>query len=280
MTVAALSHAVLPRRRRVSVLAAVHPLTGGASHHNGAMVSALRSTGDVDLMSWRRMYPPLVGGRQERDEASRPPRVETPSLLLDWHAPRTWRLAVARMRAFGSEALVIPWIHPVSPPPYRWLLRNAPVGVRRVVICHNVVPHEGFRGALLLTRAVLRHADLLVTHAPHQRNELAALGLGRIALVEGSLPTPDADDLAMPPSRAAIAAERLRCGNPSLLLLAFGAVRPYKGIDLALEALARVDPALSVRLIVAGRFWSAPSRSENRSASYGSRTASTFATDT
>ena len=32
--------------------------------------------------------------------------------------------------------------------------------------------------------------------------------------------------LATTPSRAAVAAERLRSGNPSLLLLAFGAVRP------------------------------------------------------
>ena len=53
----------------------------------------------------------------------------------------------------------------------------------------------------------------------------------------------------------AVAAERARQGDPDLALLAFGAVRPYKGTDLALDALALVDPALRVRLTVAGRFW-------------------------
>ena len=52
-----------------------------------------------------------------------------------------------------------------------------------------------------------------------------------------------------------MAAERVRQGNPDLSLLAFGAIRPYKGIDLALEALARVRPDLHVRLTVAGVFW-------------------------
>jgi glycosyltransferase involved in cell wall biosynthesis len=38
-------------------------------------------------------------------------------------------------------------------------------------------------------------------------------------------------------------------------LLCYGAVRPYKGVDLALDALARVDPGLRIKLVVAGRFW-------------------------
>ncbi len=50
---------------------------------------------------------------------------------------------------------------------------------------------------------------------------------------------------------------RARAGkaNPDLLLLTFGSIRPYKGVDIALDALARVDPSLRVRLVVAGRSW-------------------------
>jgi D-inositol-3-phosphate glycosyltransferase len=239
----------------LTVIAAVHPLTGGAAPFNGAMVQGLRRLGPVDLVSWRRLYPPLLHRGQAIDAVSRPPDAPDAAFLLDWADPRTWRRALARVTDFGARALVVPWLHPVMAPPYRALLRHAPRGVTRVVVCHNVVPHERVPAGAALTRAVLRHADLLVTHAPHQRGELTRMGLGDTPVVEAFHPRFEASALARTPSAAAVAAERRRQGNPDLSLLAFGAVRPYKGVDLALEALVHVDPWLRVRLVVAGRFW-------------------------
>lgn len=239
----------------LSVIAATHPLAVGAAPFNAAMVGAMRARGPVDLISWRRMYPPGLYRGAEHDRGSRPPRVEPAAFMLDWHDPRTWRRALARVRGFAPRAMVLPWLHPVMAPPTRHLLRAAPRGVARVVVCHNVRPHEGLPLAGPLTRSVLRHADLLVTHAPQQREELRALGLGAIPVLEAFHPRFAAEDLATRPTAAAVAAERARGGPWDLRLLLFGAVRPYKGADLALEALRRVDPALRVRLVVAGRFW-------------------------
>ena len=236
------------------MIAAVHPLTGVAAQFNAAMMAALRERGPVDLISWRRMYPPFVYRGLDRDDRSSPPGQVAADFVLDWHDPRTWRAALRRFDAFGTEALVLPWLHPVSAPPYRWLLRHAR-NMRRVVVCHNVLPHERLPGAAWLTRSTLRRADLLVTHAPQQADELRALGLGSIAVLPAFHPRFVAEDLAPPAADAAVAAERRRLGNPGLLLLFFGAVRPYKGLDLALQALAQVDRSLDARLVVAGRFW-------------------------
>jgi glycosyltransferase involved in cell wall biosynthesis len=140
-------------------------------------------------------------------------------------------------------------------PPYRYLLRHVPRSTTRVVICHNVAPHESAPASRWLTKATLGHADLLVTHAPHQRAELASLGLASTSVLEAFHPRFSAAELAPEPSAADRAAERARHGDPDLLLLTFGSIRPYKGVDIALDALARVDPNLRVRLVVAGRFW-------------------------
>jgi glycosyltransferase involved in cell wall biosynthesis len=244
---------------RLGVIAAVHPLTGGAAQFNTAMVAALRERGPVELLSWRRLYPPFLYRGQERDERSSPPRREPADFVLDWHDPRTWRQAVHRLEQFGADALVLPWLHPVSAPPYRWLLRHAG-GMRRVVVCHNVLPHEHVPAANWLTRSTLRHADLLVTHAPQQVDELRSIGLGAIPVLPAFHPRFVADELAPAPGPTAVAAERRRLGDPGLLLLFFGAVRPYKGLDLALEALAQVDRTLDARLVVAGRFWEGRNR--------------------
>src|SRR6516164_8401693 len=81
----------------LGVIAAVHPLTGGAAQFNTAMVAALRVDGPVELLSWRRMYPPLVYRGQDRDDRSSPPQQERADFVLDWHDPRTWRDALRRL---------------------------------------------------------------------------------------------------------------------------------------------------------------------------------------
>jgi len=248
-----------PDRLRLSVIAPTYPLTVGAAQFNGAMVRALRRFAEVDFLSWRRPYPPLLYRGPVRDERSRPPHVERADFVLDWGDPRTWRRAVARAAAFRADAIVVPWLHPVMAPPYAWLLHAARGRFARVVICHNVLPHERVPFAAALTRGVLGGADTVITHAPGQRNELERLGV-RARVVEAFHPLFVAGELAAEPAPEEVAAERARCGSPDLLLLLYGAVRPYKGVDLALEALARVDRALDVRLVVAGRFWT--SRSE------------------
>jgi glycosyltransferase involved in cell wall biosynthesis len=243
-------------RPRKTVIAAVHPLVSGAAHFNAAMVKAMAQQSETEVLSWRRMYPPLLYRGRRRDASDDVPAGAQATFLLDWQDPRTWRKALARVAEFDADAIVLPWLHPVMTPPYRYLLRHAPVGTARVVICHNVIPHEPFPGLKTLTRTVLRHADLLVVHAPHQRTELRALGLCDAPVLEAFHPRFVASDLGPEPSEEDVANERARLGAPELLLLTFGAVRPYKGVDVALDALALVDPALDVKLVVAGRFWS------------------------
>jgi len=240
---------------RKTVIGAVYPLASGVAQFNGAMVRGMSPTAPVDVISWRRMYPPLLHRGQERDPSGPGARLPTASFMLDWHDPRTWRRAVQRVEGFEADAMILPWLHPVMAPPYRYFLRHAPKGTARVVICHNVVPHEPLPGVRHLTRSTLRHADLIVTHAPHQRAELTELGLDSVTVLEAFHPRFDASEFADAPSESAVAAERARHGDPELLLLTFGAIRPYKGIDIALEAIALVDGDLDVRLVVAGRSW-------------------------
>lgn len=239
----------------LAVIAPVHPLVSGAAQFNTAMVSALRERGPVTAISWRRLYPPVLHRRDTHDRRSRPPRIEPAQPLLDWIDPRTWGAGLQAVASSGARAMVLPWLHPVMAPPYVHMLRHRPAGVRRVVICHNVLPHEPVRFAPGISRAVLRQADLLVTHASHQLAELESLGCVRAPVLPAFHPRFDAADLSKVPDAAEVAGERARQGSPAISLLAFGAIRPYKGIDLALEAVARIEPTVHVRLTVAGVFW-------------------------
>jgi glycosyltransferase involved in cell wall biosynthesis len=240
---------------RKSVIAAVYPLASGVAQFNGGMVRGMIETSAVDVISWRRMYPPLLHRGQGLDTSTTGAQPPTASFILDWHDPRSWRRAVRRVRDFEADAMILPWLHPVMAPPYRYFLGHAPKTTARVVICHNVVPHESVPGLRVLSRATLRRADLFVTHAPHQRAELDAMGLGSTPVLEAFIPPFDPLELGPLPTDAERAAERARQGDPDLLLLTFGAIRPYKGVDIALDALTLIDRGLDVKLVIAGKAW-------------------------
>lgn len=240
--------------RPLALLAPVLPLVGGAAQFNTALLSALRERGPVTALTWRRLYPPLLHRRKTRDTESHSAHLEPAVPVLDWLDPRSWRRAIELVRSTASRALILPWVHPVITPQYAYLLANAPEDVTRVVICHNVLPHDRVPLSATCVRAVLSRADVIVAHSGPMRDELDQLGVGA-RIVDAFHPRFSAHDLAELPSADAIARERARQGHHELSLLAFGAVRPYKGFDIAIRALAELDRSVRVRLTIAGVFW-------------------------
>jgi D-inositol-3-phosphate glycosyltransferase len=110
---------------------------------------------------------------------------------------------------------------------------------------------------------VLGSADILATFHPadaawvHKR--LPHIAHINSALPELTLPFTHVTDRALVRREFGIAA------NDTLFLL-FGFVRPYKGVDVLLDALARLDAA-DARLIIAGEVWRQSRRALARHAS-------------
>src|SRR5205814_1423002 len=147
---------------------------------------------------------------QASDTMSEPPFLPEAVFLLDWLSPRSWHRALARVREFGSEALVLPWLHPVLAPPYAYLLRRAPRHLARVVICHNVLPHEALALVDPKLRVRLTVAGRFWEGGSELRRQAERLGLnGRLELRDGFVPNQEtavlfaAADASLLPYRSA-----------------------------------------------------------------------------
>jgi glycosyltransferase involved in cell wall biosynthesis len=241
-------------RQTAVMLTTIPPQIEAGAQFNASLWRRLSRHVDTQIVGWQSIYPRVPGRLVLHDEAARKSWTPEPELLLAWHDPRTWRRAIRQVEQMQPSLVILRWFHPVMGVPYGYLLPRLSRSTTTVVICDNVEPHERVPFASPLTRRALRHADVLVTHAPQQRGELLALGLDGDRILEAFHPRYVAEDLAEPVEDAAAHRLRERYGA-DLLLLSYGAVRPYKGIDLALEALAQVDPQVKAKLIVAGRFW-------------------------
>ncbi|MCT2584020.1 glycosyltransferase family 4 protein [Actinophytocola gossypii] len=227
---------------RIAVIGPTHPYKGGIAQYTTELAHRLTALGhEVRLESWSHQYPSrLYPGRLTIDKPELPPFPRT-HRRLSWRRPDSWYACGRRLRDHDLVVLVV--ASPVQMPAYRGVL--AGLGRRRrarvVTQCHNVLPHERRPSDEALISGLLTRVDGVLTHSDDQ---------ARIATSLTGVPVV-AEQLA--PLVVARATSRVYDGALHRRLLFFGLVRPYKGVDVLLRALAAGPP--DVALTVAGEFW-------------------------
>jgi D-inositol-3-phosphate glycosyltransferase len=231
---------------RIALIGPAYPYKGGGARHTTELARRLTAAGhNVVIESWR------APGQQRLDAAEGRPYPRTYHRLA-WHRPDGWLAAGRRLRS--ADLVVFVLLTPIQVPAYLAVLaalrRSAHHRARTAVICHNVLPHERRPGDEALTRAVLRRVDAVLVHTEAEAERAAELTAAPARVA------------AMAPHLWAAPTRRVRTGlakaqatrdEPLRRLLFFGLVRPYKGLDVLLRALADGPP--DVALTVAGEFW-------------------------
>ncbi|MDQ1402795.1 MAG: D-inositol-3-phosphate glycosyltransferase [Actinomycetota bacterium] len=230
---------------RIALVGPTYPYGGGVAQHTTALAHELAARGhSVVIESWSRQYPELLyPGRQRVVEPDLPIFADT-RYDLAWNRPDSWWRVGRRL---GDDAdivvpvLVTPWQAPAIATLVRAVHRRTPV----VVVCHNVAPHERRVTDSVLTRLALARADGVLVHGDEERGRASLLTSATIR----SAPLP----LHLPGGIEGQGDRGPRATATQRRLLFFGLVRPYKGVDVLLRALA-VGPS-DVNLVVAGEFW-------------------------
>ncbi len=263
---------------RIALIGPAHPYKGGGARHTTELAHRLAAAGhDVIIESWRAQYPArLYPGQQTVEVPEGEPYPRTHRRLA-WYRPGGWLAAGRRLKS--ADLVVFALLTPLQVPPYLAVLAGLgrrPKRPRTAVICHNVLPHERRPGDVAMTRILLSHVDTVITHSAGQAaqaRELAPAATVRTATMPPHLPTAGQQDHEA--ERAPVSAPGPPRASPAdaasapVRLLFFGIVRPYKGLDVLLRALAGA-PA-HVTLTVAGEFWGGTEPTERLIADLGLR---------
>jgi len=233
---------------RIAIVGPAFPYKGGGAHHTTELAHRLAAVGhDVTLESWKAQYPAfLYPGEQTISTPEGTPFPGTRRALA-WYRPDGWVRTGRRLRSHDLVVFVV--LSPVQIPAYLGMaygIGASDGGPRIVALCHNVLPHERKPYDVPLMRRLLRRVDAVLVHSAQQAQLARDLAPGtpvRTAGLPAHLPTPSGQDLTVTPGEPA---------EPANHLLFFGMVRPYKGLDVLLRALARIE---GVSLTVAGEFW-------------------------
>lgn len=264
---------------RICVVGPTYPYRGGIAHYTTLLVGHLREAGHwTKLYSFTRQYPRwLFPGKTDRDPSSAPLKTDC-EYVLDPVNPLTWWQLCRKVRADAPDVLLLQWWVPYWTPCLtfvsRWIKRNTKIRV--VFVCHNVVPHDG--GGTLdrrLTMTVLRRGDAFIVHSEQDRYRLLAL-LPRARVLKAHLPTYAELAHQSGDGQAATLRAELSLPENTPVLLFFGFVRPYKGLEYLIQALPLVLEQLPVRLLVVGEFWSSPAFYERYAREFGVEGAITF----
>jgi glycosyltransferase involved in cell wall biosynthesis len=247
---------------RIALVGPAHPYKGGGARHTTELAHRLAAAGhDVIIESWRAQYPRrLYPGQQTVDVPEGEPYPRTHRRLA-WYRPDGWLAEGRRLKA--ADLVVFVLLTPIQVPPYLAIMAARRGRTRTAVICHNVLPHERRPVDVPLVSALLKQASTVITHSAAQAAQAKDLAPGATVRT-----------VAMPPHLPATPRkdnqhnERGRVPHPAnSRLLFFGIVRPYKGLDLLLRALAEAPPP--VTLTVAGEFWGGTEATEKLIADLG-----------
>lgn len=246
-------------RPRVAVVGPVPPIRSGVARHTAATAQALARVAQVRLWSFSRQYPGwLYPGEAERSADLHPPERLTIDWSLDGVSPLSWRRTASRIASWQPDLAVFPawtfFLAPALGTVARSLRRR---GVPVCAVVHNAVDHEAAWWKNRLSRWQLVQADRYVAHNDTLADDLRNVTPGAAVEV---FPHPVFDDFPQPRGTLARRA--------ALELLFYGLVRPYKGLDIAIEALA-LSGRRDVRLTIAGEFWQGVDRTQAQIARLG-----------
>ncbi len=149
---------------------------------------------------------------------------------------------MARLRRLAREADIVhfQWL------PVQWLDARLLPDRPLVLTAHDLLPREARPGQVQAQRRLYDRVDAVIVHSDYGRRQLLALGIdpAKVHVIHHGafehLAAPSAAAPALPP-------ELGHTPSPTAVVLFFGLLRPYKGVEVLLEAWRELErtPGLS-----------------------------------
>lgn len=240
---------------KVIILGPAHPLRGGLATFNHRLAEEfIREGHDCSLLSFSLQYPSILfPGKTQYSDDPPPPNLLIRSLINSVN-PLTWLSTGGKIRKERPDLIVVRFWLPFMGPALGTVLREVKKNKHPRVVCiaDNVIPHEKRPGDRPFTKYFLKVCDAFITMSEKVLADLRTFELTKPARL---VLHPLYDNFGQPISKTE-ARQRLNVPLNGKIILFFGFIRQYKGLDILLKAMAdeRIRQE-GIKLLVAGEFY-------------------------
>ena len=242
---------------RIGIVGTTWPYRGGLAAFNERLARQFMAEGhEVEIFTFTMQYPDfLFPGKTQYSEAPRPSDLSI-SRTINSINPFSWFRTARAIRKAGIDLIVIKFWIPLMAPCLGTIARLCRRrGIRVVSILDNVIPHEPHFWDRWLIRYFIRSVDRFIAMSESvQRDCLSFRPKGPVALTVHPL----YDNFGQAVEKAE-ARRLLGLPEDKTILLFFGFIRDYKGLDLLMKSYAKIKNQKSkienLLLVVAGEFY-------------------------
>lgn len=239
---------------KIVVIGPVPPYRGGISHHNSNLLNSLSSSGNnVLAISFSRLYPKFFyPGENDKDLTQKILVNSEP--IIDMINPFTWIKCYQRIKQFNPDKVIFHWWTTYFSFFYYFitmLMRKDKL--QTICIIHNLFPHEKKWFDSFITKISLNNFNEFVLHSRNEEQKFTYFFPNKS---HHFFPHPLYDNFMENKISKNEAKEILGFSEKDKLILMFGIIRPYKGLESLILAMHQIiKNNNNYRLIVAGEFW-------------------------
>ena len=244
--------------RSIIILGPAHPYRGGGiTTFNERLATEFQEQGfEVTIYNFTLQYPSfLFPGKTQYSDEPAPAHLRILRKVNSIN-PLNWIKVGRELKKIKPDLIVVRYWLPLMGPALGSILRLAKKNkhTRVVAITDNVIPHEKRPGDTPFTRYFLGACDAFITMSEKVMTDLRRFEPHKPAL-QVLHPLYDSFGTAISKETARAA---LGIAGDTQLVLFFGFIRKYKGLDLLLRAVAMLcaDNTLpTMKLLVAGEYY-------------------------
>jgi glycosyltransferase involved in cell wall biosynthesis len=246
----------MPDPKHIVILGSAYPLRGGGlATFNERLAREFVAEGHkVTIYTFSLQYPSFLFPGKTQYSTEPAPKDLDIKVAVNSINPLNWLKVGRELKALQPDLLVVRYWIPFLGPALGTICRIAGQNkhTRLVCIADNIVPHEKRPGDRLLTNYFLRSVHAFITMSERVTNDLYSFKTGKpIILTDHPLYDNFGEVISKQEAR-----KHLGLPPEDKIILFFGFIRHYKGLDILFDAMASDAIRNSgIKLLVAGEFY-------------------------
>ena len=241
----------------IIIIGPAHPLRGGLASFDERLARQFQHEGhEVTIYTFSLQYPGFMFPGTTQYSSEPAPADIRIYVCINSVNPFNWLKVGNKLKKLRPDLIVVRYWLPVMGPCLGTILRRAKKNHHTKVVCiaDNIIPHEKRPGDTPFTKYFIKPVDAFVTMSEKVMADLRTLDRVKPAQ-QVSHPLYDNFGEAISTTSAR---DWLHIGADKKVMLFFGFIRKYKGLDILLDAVAIIKQKNLLQnftLLVAGEFY-------------------------